>query len=129
MIKAVDQEIYDALYIELNTNDKVYTKQPPDDAKYPYYHMGMLHNQSNVAKCLNRGIMNATIHVWSDERFEASRLSEKALEYARGITFTERFNWLLNGKASNYRVLEDNTTNSTLYHGVVELEYKYIERR
>ncbi len=129
MIKSIDQELYDRLYIDLSKNHDVYHKLPPKNAKYPCYHMGLFVVRADVTKCTNKGILSATIHVWSDERFGASTLSETALEHARRIDTTDRFNWYFNGRASGYRVLEDNSTVNTLFHGVVDIEYKYIERR
>ncbi len=128
-MKSVDQELYDELYLLLDREHTVYTKMPPTYAEYPYYYMGVFYNNPKVTKDNYKGVLNATIHVWSRERIDVSNLSEVCLEYAKVIDITDRFKWLLNTGASNYRILEDNSTQDALHHGVVELEFKYIERR
>ncbi len=127
MIKSADQELYDALFANLMVSNTVYHKIPPPNTKYPYIHMGTFYNDINPTKDKYMGKVNTTLNVWGVERIDVSNLCELILEVSRKINVIGRFKWLCNLKNARYRIIQDNSTEEKLFHGVVEMEFKYME--
>ncbi len=124
-MKSIDQELYDGLFLVLEGITDCYHEIPPAEAEMPYIHFGQFQVLPNPTKDRLKGLVSGTLHVWSGERIEVSSLCETIMKYSDDFKKTERFYWSLNAHASNYRIMEDNSTNKTLFHGIVDLEFKF----
>lgn len=122
------QELFTKLLVELKKlgYDVYDAHLPPDDTPYPFIYLA--DNQMTD----DLGIKNAvladvtqTIHVWHNnvrERGSVSRMLFDIKQVAFKITDTNSFSWMLT--TSTQRILNDDTTNTPLLHGVIEVTYK-----
>ena len=109
-----------ALCIELDY--PVYDVLPDASAEYPFIHIGEQFDQDNrIHKDYINGQTQVTIHVWHntpDKRGDLARIMEE-------VEQAVRMEYMYSVQSVNYQVLIDNTTESNLLHGVVEVDIKY----
>lgn len=124
-MKALDQELFDVVYDTLDkAGEVIYHRLPSDEVDYPFYSMGDIQIVPRPSKTHLMGDAFLTVHTWAIERIETSRMCERALYHLDKGIVTNRANFYYT--RASYRVLEDNSTNKTLYHGIVECELKFI---
>ena len=99
---------------------------PPKGTPYPFIYLGEFTQQDDASnKSLIFAEVNATIHVWHDnprQRGTVSAMLADIKEAARGLIETKHYTWKVSSVYQ--RILEDNTTNTPLMHGVVEITFK-----
>lgn len=99
---------------------------PPEDTPYPFVYMGEVRQTDHANKAAVFGAVYQTIHVWSDNprrRGEVSQMLLGIKRVCRETQSTRNFGWMLVN--ANQRILPDNTTNTPLLHGMLEVEYKF----
>lgn len=99
---------------------------PPDETPYPFIYLGDSRMQDDYG---NKSVVLAnvyqTIHVWHNnprQRGTVSRMLAEIKAICRSIRRTSTYAWDI--RDVNQQIIPDNTTNTPLLHGVLELEYK-----
>lgn len=122
------QELFTALLVELRKlgYDVYDGALPPKDTPYPFVYLA----DSQMIDDL--GIKNAvladvtqTIHVWHNNVRQRGTVSKMLLDIKRvafKITDTKSYRWMLT--TSSQRILNDDTTDTPLLHGVIDFNYK-----
>lgn len=113
-IKALGYDVYDG-------------SLPPAEASYPFVYMAdnqLVDDYGN--KTAVWGNVFQTIHIWHNNPRKRGTVSAMLLaikDVARGIEYTDSFYWEI--KNLTQRILPDDSTDRTLLHGILELEYKF----
>lgn len=99
---------------------------PPDGTPYPFVYIGNSTQRDITNKSAVHGIVDQTIHVWSDSPEKRGTFS-RILAGVKGVVYnvesTDCFSWNLMNV--NQQILEDKTTATPLMHGVIEAEYRF----
>lgn len=96
---------------------------PPDGTPYPFVYMGDFRQSEKNHKNAVTGIVYPMIHVWHNNVKQRGTVSKMLLDIktvCRKINRTSNYAWLF--RNVNSRIITDNTTNTPLLHGVVEVE-------
>lgn len=103
---------------------KVYPSLPNMDAKYPFVAIGMIQDSPKATKGALLGDVEVTLHFWGNERqkSEVSLMADKYREATRNIQLGSLF-LMSKINRSRKRILADNSTGSTLWHVVLELNF------
>ena len=122
-----EEEIFIAMKKTLEKKHSTYDGfLPPKGTPYPFIYLGEFTQQDDASnKSLIFAEVNATIHVWHDnprQRGTVSAMLADIKEAARGLIETKHYTWKVSSVYQ--RILEDNTTNTPLMHGVVEITFK-----
>lgn len=122
------QEIFTA--VQLGIKDKghsVYdTFLPPEGTPYPFVYMGECQQIDEENKTAIFGKVYQTIHIWHNNPKQRGTVSQMLLDIktaCRNIKSTKNFSWSC--KITNQRIFADNTTETPLLHGVVEVEFQF----
>lgn len=122
------QEIFSALLVNLES--KGYTVYdgclPPRSVPYPFIYLADSQQIEENTKGAVIGNVFQTIHVYHDRYTERGTLSGIMLDIKRScreIDETENHNWMVVN--INQNILADNTTQTPLLHGIIEVEFKY----
>lgn len=94
---------------------------PPADAPYPLVYLGEFRQTDTANKSAVFGIVYPTIHVWHNDLRQRGTVSQMLLSIktvCRMIDHTENFAWQV--REMTQRILNDDTTNAPLLHGVLE---------
>ena len=128
-IKTLDQELTDKLHdlSKLELKYDTYLALPSDKASYPFVHIGgtQLVPKQTSSKVL--GKLHITVYVWGarNQRRQISLMAETIRVNARQIKLgTRDLKQVVN--ASGPRIREDNSTGSTLYQAILDLEYNIL---
>ncbi|EIA7070049.1 DUF3168 domain-containing protein [Listeria monocytogenes] len=128
MIKSPQQQIYDAVYLALLKlyPGAVYDYLPSETAPYPFIVVGEQYEQDRETKTALMGKTQITLHQWGTykQRREITDMQLRIKSTARAIRKTENFSTRI--KVLSGRTIPDNSTNSLLYHGILELEIQFI---
>lgn len=122
------QELFTILKIELEKlGYDVYDGYLPDnETTYPFVYLADSQLTDDINKTAVFGNVYQTIHVWHNnpkQRGTVSKILLNIKKTARRIDHTDNFSWsLLN---VDQRLLSDDTTDTPLMHGVLELEFKF----
>ena len=126
------QELFSELLTTLKTNYDVYDGALPAlDVPYPFIYMGasrLLDDYGNKTQVL--GTVYQTIDVWHNDTTKRGTLSALLLavkQAARDIGYTTNFAWRIKNITQN--ILTDSTTTTPLMHGVLDLEFRFSERK
>lgn len=123
------QELFTDLLVRIkNLGYDVYDgSMPPDTASYPFVYLADNQLVDDMRyKDAVFGNVFQTVHVWHNNPRKRGTVSAMLLavkEEARKVEFTNRFYWEL--KNVTQRILTDDSTDRTLLHAVLELEYKF----
>ena len=123
------QELFTDLKVRIESlgYDVYDGSMPPESASYPFVYMA--DNQlvdDRRYKDAVFGNVFQTVHVWHNNPRKRGTVSAMLLaikEAARSIEYTNRFYWELRNVTQ--RTLTDDSTDRTLIHAVLELEYKF----
>ena len=120
----MNQEIYDIIFERIQKlGYDCYPFLPKDNVSYPFIVLGEVSLKPKATKSFSLGEASIFIHVWTNKesRKECESICQK-ISFACH-EFTEPHVWtLLDGST---RVLADNSTNDTLWHGILDLTYKF----
>lgn len=104
----------------------VYDEELPDStADYPFIYMGDTQQSDKNLKSIITGKVFQTVHVWHNnprQRGTVSAMILKIKETARHIK-GKFYHWDLMGL--DQRILMDDSTDKTLVHGVISLEFSF----
>ena len=123
------QELFTDLLVRIkNLGFDVYDgSMPPASASYPFVYMADNQLVDDMRyKDAVFGNVFQTIHIWHNNPRKRGTVSAMLLavkEEARKVEFTNRFYWEL--KNVTQRILTDDSTDRTLLHVVLELEFKF----
>lgn len=99
---------------------------PPEGTKYPFVYLGDFRQSDDANKTAIFGNVYATIHVWSNTPRNRGTVSEM-LNTIRltcyGLRRTANYSWSM--RNADQQIISDNTTNTPLLHGVLEVEFKF----
>lgn len=98
----------------------------PDDAtSLPFVYIGEQFDIDTANKSTVTGLVNQTIHVYGGikQRNQVSKMVNNLKTVIRRIRKTDNFDISVRGISG--QTLLDNSTTSTLLHGIVEVEFKF----
>src|SRR5690625_3841986 len=125
-LSSPQQQIYDRVFSEsLNLNYHTYDYLPASDAQLPFVFIGEQFNQDTANKSIVTGNVQQTIHIYGSkrQRKEVSTMMNSLKFVMRKIRKTDNFHISVRGL--NSQMMVDNSTPSTLWHGIVEIEFKF----
>lgn len=99
---------------------------PPDGTPYPFVYLADSMMTDDANKTAVFGDVFQTIHVWHNDPKRRGTVSAMLLNIkniCRRLERTEHFAWDL--RSAEQRILADDTTKSPLFHGVLELGFKF----
>lgn len=126
-MKEPDQAIHDEVFSRLvEEGYTVYPFLPDVDVAYPFVVMGVTRTLPRATKSRLVGNVRLDIHVWNrvENRIWVSNTIGAIRAICGQITDVEGRKWLL--QESNSEIVRDNSTDEVLYHGVLELNFKFI---
>ncbi len=124
----VTQELYDAIYFNLEKNYVVYESLPDSSATYPFVVLGeMQQTKSNFKTALGTRI-NLTIDVWGDResRFSVDAIMNDIEKVSRVVT--KHYYFVKRIDDSDSQLLHDNSTDVDLLHGVINLAFSITRK-
>ena len=122
------QELFTALLADLKKlgYDVYDGSLPPADTSYPFIYLADSQMDDDLSiKNARLADINQTIHVWHSNVRQRGTVSKMLLDIKRvafKLTETTSYKWMLT--STNQRILNDNTTNEPLLHGVIDFAYK-----
>lgn len=120
----MNQEIYDLIFKRIqDLGYDCYPFLPKEGTAYPFVVLGEVDLKPKATKSFSLGQSSIFIHIWTkkESRKECETMCQKI-----GLAchkFTSPHIWILLDGST--RVLADNSTNETLWHGVLNLTYKF----
>ncbi|SHK31520.1 DUF3168 domain-containing protein [Hespellia stercorisuis] len=112
-IKALGYDVYDG-------------SLPPEGTPYPFVYLGDSQQADDANKSAVFGNVYQTIHVWHNNPRQRGTMSGILLaikQACRQIGHTTNFAWSV--RNINQRIVPDNTTKTSLLHGILEVEFKF----
>lgn len=128
-MKEPDQQLFDEIFSRLSDKGlSVFDFLPPLGTKYPFIVMGDTHTIPTPTKSKLYGMCTTTIHVWGDDsdRKKVSDLIANITFEVSKIKQIENRQWFMQIKESDTEILKDNSTNENLYHGIINIYFKFI---
>src|SRR5699024_4473315 len=125
-LSSPQQQIYDRVFSEsLNLNYHTYDYLPASDAQLPFVFIGEQLNQDTANKSIVTGNVQQTIHIYGSkrQRKEVSTMTNRLKFVIRKIRKTDILHISVRGV--NSQMMVDNSTSSTLWNGIVEIEFKF----
>ena len=120
----INQEIYDLIFDRVQKlGYDCHPFLPKEGTSYPFVVLGEAELRPKMTKSFSIGEVSIFIHVWTkkESRKECEQMCHKIANSCH--KFTSPHLWvLLDGST---RVLADNSTNETLWHGILNLTYKF----
>lgn len=126
-MKEPDQAIHDEVFrCLIDTGYQVYTSLPSEDVVYPFVVMGLTRTLPRATKTRLIGDVRMDIHVWNviDDRLWVSETIGAIRSICGQIRQTEGRQWFL--KTSPSDIVKDTSTDEVLYHGILELQFRFI---
>ena len=99
---------------------------PPKGTPYPFIYLADSQQTDTQTKSAMMGNVYQTIHVWHNNPKQRGTVSKMLLEIKEicyKLERTENYAWMI--QSVNQRILPDNTTNTPLLHGLLEVEFKF----
>lgn len=125
-MKSPDQQIYDELFkISLKLGYDTYNYLPPEGTEYPFVFIGEQISTDSVNKTMVIGEVMQRIHVYGDKdkRRQVTDMMNNLIYQIRKITHTDTF--YISIKSLRKQILLDTSTNETLLHGLIEIDFKF----
>lgn len=120
------QELFSCLMGTLRDTYDVYDEGlPGPETDYPFIYMGATQQIDRQLKGIITGRVIITLHFWHNNPRQRGTLSQMMLDAkqrARKLTGTYYAWHLIN---MNQQILTDDSTDETLLHGVLELEFSF----
>ena len=128
MDKQPDQMVFDELFrLSEGLGFDTYTFLPDLDAGYPFVEIGDTHLLPSPTKGLLYGRVTATVHVWHDvsNRKELSDIIGKLMQVFSTIHILGGLRFAMD-RTSTSQIIKDNSTDEMLYHGILNLEFRFV---
>lgn len=125
-MKSPDQQIYDELFkISLELGYDTYNYLPPEGIEYPFVFIGEQISTDFTNKTMVTGEVMQRIHVYGDKdkRRQVTDMMNNLIYQIRKITHTDTF--YISIKSLRKQILLDTSTNETLLHGLIEIDFKF----
>lgn len=125
-LKSPQQQIYDAVFSRsLSLDYDTYDYLPAKDASLPFVYVGEQFDQDRATKSSLYGDVQQTIHIYGShkQRRQVTTMINNLKTEIRRMKRTDNF--YLNVKGINSQILIDNSTSTTLLHGIVEVEFTF----
>ena len=126
----IDQNIFDGIFSSiLDLDYTVYDTLPDLTVPYPFAVMGDINIHLHPIKTRMMGTASVSIHVWEDDgnRRQASEMMNRITVACMNLKEAGQFKLIPNPQSGYQRLLVDGTTEKSLWHGVIELEYKFYK--
>lgn len=122
------QELFSRLLTELKKKgyDVYDDGLPSEDVPYPFVYLADSQQTDRVNKDVIFGSVYQTIHIWHNNPRQRGTLSAMLLDVkgiCQGVRNTKNFLWCLRNVSQ--RIMQDNTTNSPLLHGILDIEFSF----
>lgn len=128
MIKQPDQQFYDACFQKcLDNNYSTYPYKPLNDIPYPFIEVGDALLIPKATKSALLGSVSLTLHIWCEgaKRRQASDIINTLLIAIKEIRNTETLRWLIPVNQCNMQIMQDTSTGTVLWHGVLEVTAQF----
>lgn len=130
MRKAPDQQIFDELFkISKALGYDTYDHLPKEEVNYPFVEIGEIRIVPIETKSYALGKVSATVHVWGGihNRKEVSDMMNAILNTSVGIVdIPNGHQWRLQLNDTVITILPDSSTHMPLWHGVLQMAFKFI---
>lgn len=126
-MKEPDQAIHDEVFrCLIDAGYQVYTSLPSEDVVYPFVVMGLTRTLPRATKTRLIGDVRMDIHVWNviDDRLWVSETIGAIRAICGQVKQVSGRQWLLIDSPSD--IVKDNSTDEVLYHGILELQFRFI---
>lgn len=122
------QELFTALLTAIQTlGYDVYDGYlPPKGTPYPFVYVGEVQQVDEANKSAVFGKVHATVHVWHNTPKQRGTVSQMLLNIktaCRNLRYTQGFSWDV--RNIDQRILPDDTTETPLLHGVLDVEFQF----
>lgn len=127
MKKQPDQELHDELFRRSQAlGYSTYTHLPPDKTPYPFVSMGDVQLLPRPTKSHMIGRVAVTVHVWGTikSRKTVSDMIGRLMESFSQIKSLNGRQWFMDLSSSS-QIIKDNSTVDVLYHGIINLEFRF----
>lgn len=127
-MKQPDQQLFDEIYKRISSlGYDIYLALPDMSAKYPFCVMGDTHLMPNPTKSGLIGLVSTRVHIWDDinNRRRLSDMIYKVQNELSKINRIENRSWSM-GLSSNSQIIKDNSTEETLFHAVIDMDFKFV---
>ena len=130
VIKSIDQDLFDTLYaLSQSLNYKTYDVRPPKSADYPFVQIGDVQLVPRAAGDRLVGSLFTTIELFGGrtQRKLLSEMTEAIFMHSINLRRTTSYGIAANVKGCSKQMIKDTSVpNTTLWHSVVELEYRIL---
>lgn len=125
-----EQIIFDKIYkTSKGLGYNTYTYLPMDDVKYPFLTIGETQLLIKPTKSYMIGTVNITLHLYGtiQNRLQLSNMQHDLTDAISKIKYNDNeLNFILRYKDIEHRILQDNSTNQTLYHAITYLKFDVL---
>lgn len=119
-----NQALFDGVFKKcLELGYKTYDYLPSSKVSYPFVHLGEVSIVPIATKTLWLGEASIAVHVWGDGR-DRKKVTDIVNDLLKNLREVEHFTIVPNEVYT--RIFKDDTTSNTLWHGVLEIKYKFI---
>ena len=128
-MKEVDQAIYDAIFSLLDSEGfTVFPFLPDLGTPYPFLVLGEVNVYPRPLKNGATGRVTVPLHLWFsiEDRKLVSDSIAKVRKLLATMTQTDNFQCFLEPGATSMFLIDD-STDEKLYHGVLEVAFKYVK--
>lgn len=118
-----DQQIFNRVYaLIMGLGYDVYSYIPADGTTYPFVHIGeQFKQQEQTNKDTLDKQTQITVHVWGNDWRRRGDITQ--MMYAIEQAVIREFG--VRGEVISTQMLTDNTTNTPLMHGIIDLDIDY----
>lgn len=118
-----EQELFNSIH-DICTRIGITYDHLPGDVAYPFIYIGEQFSTDDQRKDAILGNITQTIHFYGfqTKRGSLTSMMNDVLYACRNLKHTEHFYVVMRGVDKS--ILQDNTTNTPLNHGILEIEYQ-----
>ncbi|MFA6718608.1 MAG: hypothetical protein WCS15_05980 [Prevotella sp.] len=129
-IKSIDQDLFDTLFLlSQSLKYATYDVRPPKSADYPFVQIGDVQLVPRAAGDRLVGSLFTTIELFGrrEQRKLLSEMTEAIFMRSINLRRTTSYGIAANVKGCSKQMIKDTSVpNTTLWHSVVELEYRIL---
>jgi len=125
-MKSPDQQIYDEVFkISQRLGNDTYSYLPPSGTKYPFVFIGEQIENDVANKSTITGEVTQYIHIYDvkEKRRRVTDIMNDLIRDARKARHTDTYYIYI--KEVRKQMLLDTSTSETLWHGVIEVDFKF----
>lgn len=125
-MKSPDQQIYDEVFkLSLALENDTYMYLPPSGTSYPFVFVGEQIEIDTANKSTVTGEITQYIHVYDvkEKRRNVTDITNDLIREIRKMRNTDTY--YVSVKNVRKQILLDTSTSETLWHGVIEVDFKF----